>query len=221
MHSGRRLLAVAHSLVFLALVITASAQSDEFTVVVLPDTQIYSRAYPHIFRAQTEWIARNHTSMNIRFVVGLGDVVDNGSSLTEYKNADAAVQVLDQAGVPYVLPLGNHDYDNNQPSGRAATLFNQFFGPARYAGAAHYQSSYPAGTNENFYSLFNVSGRQLLVLALEFNPRDSALQWANGVLAAHPSAEAIIATHSYLFSDDSRVAKCDPDSAATYGLNAD
>jgi hypothetical protein len=222
MPSGRWLSAVLLCLVvFTALPPSATGQSDDFTVVVLPDTQIYSAAYPHIFRSQTEWIARNRSAMNIQFVVGLGDIVDQGSTLTQFQNADAAIRVLDQAGIPYVLPLGNHDYTDNKPASRTATLFNQFFGPARYAGKPHYQGSFPTGSNENFYSIFEVAGRKLLVLALEFNPRNSALQWAANVLAANRDKDVIIATHSYLFSDDSRVAKCDPDSAATYGLSAD
>lgn len=222
MPTGRRLLpAFVCLFLYLACANPAIAQTDEFTVIVLPDTQIYSAAYPHIFKAQTEWIARNRTAMNIHFVVGLGDVVDHGSTLSQFQNADAAVRVLDQAGVPYVLPPGNHDYTDNRPSSRTATLFNQFFGPARYAGKPHYKGSFPTGSNENFYAIFNVNGRQLLVLALEFTPRSSALQWASNVLAANRDKDAIITTHSYLFSDDSRVAKCDPDSSATYGLTAD
>src|SRR5688572_2809413 len=77
--------------------------ADEFTIVVLPDTQNYSEFYPQIFRAQTEWIAANRESRNIKLVLGLGDIVNHGSSETEWLNADAAIDLLDGASVPYLL----------------------------------------------------------------------------------------------------------------------
>ncbi|NLN28461.1 MAG: hypothetical protein GX161_09600, partial [Firmicutes bacterium] len=32
--------------------------AEYFSVVVLPDTQVYSKSHPEIFKAQTEWIVR-------------------------------------------------------------------------------------------------------------------------------------------------------------------
>lgn len=217
--SSVRLLAVLAC--FGLLPVLAAAQSDAFTLIVLPDTQHYSRSHPEIFLAQTEWIARNAAQENIRLVIGVGDLVDDAGIAVQWQNADTAVAVLDRAGVPYVLPIGNHDYDQRQPAGRSAASFNSYFGPARYAAAAHYGGSFPPGSNENFFSTFTFGGRAYLVLALEFVPRDGAVQWAESVLAAHRDKEVIVTTHSHVFSDDSHVGKCDPDSASTYKLQAD
>lgn len=195
--------------------------ADEFTIVVLPDTQNYSEFRPEIFRKQTEWIAANRDSLNIKVVLGVGDIVNHGSSEAEYLNADAAVDVLDGAGVPYLLALGNHDYDNSTPSTRSAVLFNQYFGPARYASAAHYSGSYPEGSNENFYGTMEINGQQYLLLALEFNPRQTALDWASGILTAHTDKQAIIFTHSYTNDDDSRVGRCDMNNAEAHGVGTD
>src|SRR5688572_31714205 len=135
------------ALVCCALLIAAAhAQTDDFTIVVLPDTQHYSKVYPHIFRAQTEWIARSASAENIQLVVGVGDIVDDGSDVAQWQNADAAVTVLDRAGIPYVLPLGNHDYDDRQPANRRASGFNAYFGPSRYGRTTSYRGSYPAGS---------------------------------------------------------------------------
>jgi hypothetical protein len=45
------------------------------------------------------------------------------------------------------------------------------------------------------------SGRQWLVLALEFDPSDAIVTWADGVLAAHSAIPAIVLTHSDLYHD--------------------
>ncbi len=103
---------------------------DEFTIVALPDTQFYSSLNPQIFAAQTQWIANHVQDQNIQLVVGLGDIVDGGGDLTQWQNADAAVRLL-SGKVPYMMAIGNHDYDQNNPAGRTASTknFNSFFGP--------------------------------------------------------------------------------------------
>lgn len=72
-----------------------AAASSAFSLMVLPDTQFYSRyasqkmgtlyqkLYPDIdprynnpFKAQTQWIAQNAQSLNTAFTMHLGDVVD-------------------------------------------------------------------------------------------------------------------------------------------------
>jgi Calcineurin-like phosphoesterase/Carboxypeptidase regulatory-like domain len=195
---------------------------DEFTIVALPDTQFYSSTYPQIFAAQTQWIANHVQDQNIKLVVGLGDIVDAGGDLSQWQNADAAVRLM-QGQVPYMMAIGNHDYDKNNPAGRTASTrnFNSFFGPARYSGASWYRSSFPAGSNENFYGVVSVNGRSYLIVVLEFAPRDSALAWADGILKANQDKDAIIVTHMYTYMDNTRISQCDPNSAASMGVGQD
>jgi Carboxypeptidase regulatory-like domain/Calcineurin-like phosphoesterase len=199
-----------------------TAAADEFTIVALPDTQFYSRDFPDIFRAQTQWIADHAQDQNIKLVVGLGDIVDNGSDLTQWQNADSAVRILD-GHVPYLMAIGNHDYANAKPAARGAGVqnFNAMFGPARYANASWYRGSYPQGSNENFYGVVNIGGRDYLILVLEFDPRDAALAWADGILSANPDKEAIIVTHSFTFTDNTRLSRCDANSATSFGIGQD
>jgi predicted MPP superfamily phosphohydrolase len=196
--------------------------ADEFTIVALPDTQFYSSLYPQIFAAQTQWIANHVQDQNIKLVVGLGDIVDGGGVATQWQNADAAVRLLD-GHVPYMMAIGNHDYDQNNPAGRTASTknFNSFFGPVRYVGAAWYKGSFPAGSNENFYGLFNINGRNYLIVVLEFAARDSALAWADGILKANQDKDAIIVTHMFTYVDNTRISGCDPNSAASFGVGQD
>jgi hypothetical protein len=195
---------------------------DEFTIVALPDTQFYSSTFPQIFAAQTQWIANHIQDQNIKLVVGLGDIVDSGGSLIQWQNADAAVRLL-EGQVPYMMAIGNHDYDQNNPAGRTASTknFNSFFGPARYAGASWYRGSFPAGSNENFYGAVSINGHGYLILVLEFAPRDSALAWADGILKANQDKDAIIVTHMFTYMDNTRISQCDPNSAASMGVGQD
>src|SRR5258708_29229448 len=191
--------------------------ADEFAIFALPDTQFYSSLNHQIFAAQTQWIADHVQDQNIQLVVGLGDIVDGGNVLTQWQNADAAVRLL-SGKVPYMMAIGNHDYDQNNPAGRTAstTNFNSFFGPARYAGAAWYKGSFPAGSNENFYGVVTVNGRNYLIVVLEFAARDSALAWADGILKANQDKDAIIVTHMFTYVHNTRISGCDLNSAASF-----
>lgn len=196
--------------------------ADEFTLIALPDTQYYNRDFPDIFHAQTQWIADHVQDQRIKMVLGLGDIVDDGADSAQWRNADSAVRLLDGA-VPYMMAIGNHDYASAKPAARTsgAQGFNSFFGPARYSSASWYRGSFPAGSNENFYGVVNINGRDYLILVLEFAPRDSALAWADGILKANQDKEAIIVTHAFTFTDNMRMSRCDINSAASFGVGQD
>lgn len=198
------------ALVLFSSLLASAASAGDFTVVVLPDTQNYSQSFPQIFDAQTQWVASNATAQNIKLVIGVGDIVNIGTSATQWGNADHSVGILDQANVPYAFAIGNHDYDTLPPTTRLATNFNQHFGPARYSGKSFYgASNFPSGSNENFYETFTFGGKSYLILVLEFVPRSSAVAWAKSVLSANSDKEVMVVTHSYLYSDGTTVDQCD------------
>jgi hypothetical protein len=218
-----RIAALAGICVFsLAGMMGGQSTPGEFTIVALPDTQIYAKSYPAIFNSQTKWIADHKTDMNIQLVVGLGDVVDAGGNTTQWQNADAAYRTLDGV-VPYMVAIGNHDYDLNNPAGRTASTknFNKYFGPWRYSGKSYWSASYPAGSNENFYGTVSLGGKPYLVLVLECFPRDEALNWAAGVITANADKDVIIVTHAFTYSDNTRMSKCDTNSSYSFGVGAD
>jgi hypothetical protein len=194
----------------------------EFTIVALPDTQIYAKSYPQIFAAQTKWIADHKTDMNIQLVLGLGDVVDAGGRTAQWQTADAAYRTLDGV-VPYMVAIGNHDYDANNPAGRTGSSknFNKYFGPWRYSGKNYWSGSYPAGSNENFYGTVMLGGKAYLVVVLECFPRDEALTWAAGVIKSNPTKDVIIVTHAFTYYDNMRMSKCDSNSSYNFGVAQD
>src|SRR5215831_4618524 len=138
----------------LALVVSALGPislAQDFSIVVLPDTQNEATSFPHVMNAQTAWIAQNAQAKNIQMVLGVGDIVNDGAVNAQQQNADAAIRILDNAGIPYLLAIGNHDYDGANPKSRSVVGFNHWFGPARYTGKPFYQGNFPSGSNENFY----------------------------------------------------------------------
>ncbi|MGB5141889.1 MAG: hypothetical protein WBO22_00065, partial [Shewanella indica] len=48
------------------------AAAESYTLVVMPDTQKYSRYNPERYNAQTQWIADNYQQQNIVFTAHLG-----------------------------------------------------------------------------------------------------------------------------------------------------
>jgi carboxypeptidase family protein/calcineurin-like phosphoesterase family protein len=186
-----------------------AACAQDFTIIALPDTQNEAQFFPQVLASQTKWIVNNQDALNIQVVLGEGDIVNDGASTAQEQNADAAIRLLDNAGIPYLLAIGNHDYNGANPKARNVTGFNHYFGPLRYSGKAYYKGNFPSGSNENFYGVLTINGKQMLFLILEYRPRSTSLDWADQVLAANADKEAIVVTHSYLLSNGKRQDTCD------------
>jgi hypothetical protein len=77
------------------LFITFTAVAQDFTIVVLPDTQHYSQRYPTTFTNQTQWIVNNKDALNIVYVAHEGDIVNTASSTEQWNNAVAAMSLLE------------------------------------------------------------------------------------------------------------------------------
>ncbi len=172
-----------------------------FTVVMLPDTQRYSQKRPDLFYAQTDWIRTNHRQENIVFVTQMGDIVqDRSKVMSQWTVASNAMMRLDGV-VPWGVTIGNHDYDSGDgvKEGRASVWLN-YFGPKRFKGRRYFGGASPNGLNS--YQLFSGGGIKFLILQLEVNAPDTALDWARGVLRKHPRHAVIVSTHTYLRGRD-------------------
>ena len=193
-----------HSTVVLALLLCCGCQQfsrkqgrrEAFTIVMLPDTQIYSKSHPELFHAQTNWIKSQAASENIVFVTQVGDIVnERNKSPAQWAVASAAMATLDHV-VPYGVAIGNHDYDGEEEDKTRATCFLENFGPQRYAGRPWYGGASPNGLNS--FQLISAGGLDLVFLHLEADVPDTAIAWAEGVLREHPTRAAIVSTHIYL-----------------------
>lgn len=175
-----------------------------FTLAVLPDTQHYSEKYPQTFLAQTKWIAEHRDSHRIAAVLHLGDITNHSAS-AEWDNAVSAMSLLD-GKVPYFMVTGNHDYGENGHGTDRSTLFSERFPVAKFRKTPTFGGNYDKEPErmENSFHLFSAAGREFLVLALEFGPRNDVVRWANEVVAGHKRREAILITHAYLYHDNTR-----------------
>ena len=200
----------------------AEASSSKFKIAVLPDTQNYSSNHPEIFKAQTQWIADNWEEENIKYVVHLGDIVNN-NNVPQWENANAAMRTLDGV-VPYSVVPGNHDIGaNGSANTRDTTLFNTYFPVSDFAGTETFGGVYPAEPDkyDNNYHTFHAGGTDWLVLSLEFGPRDPVLDWANEVVSSHPNHRVIVVTHAYMYYDETRYHKDHSWNPHNYGLAQD
>jgi hypothetical protein len=170
------------------------AMSPEgYAIVVLPDTQYYASSWPDIFAAQTRWIVDNKATQRIAFVLHAGDIVD-WDVPAQWEPASKSLHALD-GQVPYVLTAGNHDYGNLADR---MGLFNTYFPPSHFEQFPWFGGTFEPGHAENSFSVIGDGPTRWLVIALEFGPRDAALDWANTVLARFRDTPAIIVTHAYL-----------------------
>jgi hypothetical protein len=194
--------------------------AGEFSIVFLPDSQDYSERSPRQFAAQTRWIVDNHARYNIQAVLHVGDVV-NRNQPEQWANADAAIRILDAADIPYLIAIGNHDYDTKASAERLATAFNATFPPERFTAHAWWHGGfYEAGHTENGYCLLSTGGVDYLLLNLEFGPRQAVIDWANALLDRYPDRWVILITHSFLYIDGTRVSEGDRHNPKQYRLGA-
>jgi predicted phosphodiesterase len=176
-----------------------NSSSAGFSIVIIPDTQILSMNHPAIFKQMTQWIVDHARSINLKMVLHLGDVVNNGAaSEIQFHNAKAALDLIDNANIPLLIAPGNHDYDNMLAADRSLDMFNHYFGMNRVWNKSWFGGVFEEDKIENGYAKLDIDGRKFIFLALEFGPRDEVLAWVDDILQKHDDHDAIIITHSYM-----------------------
>ncbi|WP_394823943.1 LamG-like jellyroll fold domain-containing protein [Pendulispora albinea] len=184
---------------------------EDFTIVVLPDTQYYSR-YPEwskYYYDQTKWIMNNAKAYNIVGVIHNGDIVDQVHVEAQWKVADQAMKTLEASstsfphGMPYGTGAGNHDQDPfGTPGGTAK--YNQYFGPARFRGRPYFGGTYAANEADENWVTFSAGGLDIVLVDLQYSAtaRPAAvLNWTKGIFNQHPDAFGIVNSHHILNAD--------------------
>lgn len=215
---------------------------EDFTVVVLPDTQYYSAAQRGgeraMFDRQTEWIVENREALNIAFVLHVGDIVQSGDAHAnggenrlEWATAARAMHRLEDPdttglpeGIPYTITVGNHDQEPQGDPDGATRLYNDNFGVGHFEEKSYY-GGYFGTNNDNHYELFETGPYKFISISLEFNgptaSRNSRelLQWADALLKRYPERRGIVTTHYLMGSGNP--GPWSPDGAAIYNALKD
>lgn len=170
---------------------------EAFTVVVLPDTQYWSKSYAQVYMRVGEWIAANAADKRIALVLHMGDVTNE--NVPDQWLVAARSMKLWNGIVPYVVTVGNHDYvTDGRPGGhvkaRGTSRINQYFFPEEFP---HLAGMLEEGRLENAYYTLEIGGIDFLIIDLEFGAPDEALEWANEVAAQYPDHFGIFVTHTY------------------------
>lgn len=165
-----------------------------YSFMVVGDTQTMNWRYPEQFPDIYDYIVENAEAKKVQHVFGLGDITDQNEE-NEWIRAQEQISKMNGI-VPYSVIRGNHDILNKN----TVTGFDDYFGlDSAYAGqfTDYYQDT------KNTVHEFSAGNLDYLVLALDYAPSDDVLEWANGVIEAHPDHNVIISTHAYLDSDGS------------------
>ncbi|MBO4963098.1 MAG: metallophosphoesterase, partial [Clostridia bacterium] len=161
----------------------------------------------------------------------LDSMITNGSAATGTKTFSSSFingqtfgfELLKQAGIPYTMILGNHDYDNfymAQGTGRTATYYNYYFSSASYNEkfatnvVAKYNRNHSdfAQNNDTMMNvIYEIDATpkgsstpvKYLVVALEFGPTNDMIAWANEIVSQpkYSGHRVIVNTHAMMYSD--------------------
>jgi len=176
--------------------ITLYAQWEFVTLAFLPDTQSYVKWKHTPFIDQIDWLITNKERLNLKFVGHEGDIVQSYTTdITEWEFATSEMERLYDNDIPYSTLPGNHDYSGGT---RDSTMYNTYFPLSQFEQMSTYTDAFEENKSDNTYHTVNINGTDLLILSLEFGPRDEVVSWANTILENNSSTKALILVHSYL-----------------------
>jgi hypothetical protein len=155
----------------------------------------------------------NARTQHIVFVSQEGDLVNDYSSDNDYewKNAQQAMGIIRNAGIPYSGVPGNHDLNFAAGDSSYYDKYFPFTDFALYSwyGRGHYppqngapSPNYPANSNASNFETFSAMGQNFVILNLACTPKVQVnppmYDWANSVLQYYSNYKAIVVTHGYI-----------------------
>ena len=180
---------------------TFDLDDPRFALAVLPDTQYLfdaDSADPSPLRATFGYLLDQRAADNIAFLTHLGDVTEHGTD-QEITLAGETFRKID-GRLPYSVLAGNHDINGGTDDQRGPTAYLNAFGPQRFRRAPSFLGASADGYNSAHR--ITAGGRQWLILALDWRISDGGLDWARGILRAHPTLPAVVTTHDLAYADD-------------------
>ena len=183
------------------------AYGEVFTLAVIPDAQL--ETHDSRMRDRLEWLVANSTNMNLKMVLEVGDLM-NFNDDTQYANQSRAHEILDRAGIPYAIALGNHDTAAVKADGGSAApgnvnlnlrnteRFNTHFPTNRFKALVE---TFEPGKIDNSAHKFTAGAEDWLVVQLELWARPAAVEWAKSMAEKYPGSKIIFLTHAHLLAN--------------------
>lgn len=159
-----------------------------YSFCVVGDTQVVTEHHPDKLACIYDWIIDNKDEKKIEFVFGMGDITNKNTD-EEWTVAKAQIDRLNGV-VPYSIVRGNHD---------GTEKINRCFANPQYM--SQFGGFYDENKIDNSWRVFSVGNTDYLLVNLDFGPSDALLDWASGIIEAHPAHKVIITTHCYLYRD--------------------
>jgi hypothetical protein len=161
-------------------------------LIWITDTQYLSQNYPEEFDRACQWIVDNKEAYNIQMVVHTGDIVNNGTDLNQWANANHSMGILLNNEVPYCWDAGNHDRISGSWAGKNFTAFNVTLMESK----PYWEADCLDG--KNTATSFNFSGEAFMIVNIEYHANTTVVEWLTNILDTHADAHVILATHAYL-----------------------
>ena len=169
-----------------------SAPNYDFAFAWISDTQIYVQRYQSHLLEMNQWIVDNAEKWKIKYVIHTGDIVDDWDTMYQWENADAAMKIFDDAGMPYGVLAGNHDVASGLD---LRDNYYTYFGEDRVKGQSAFGEAFE--NNYGHYDLISQNGQDFIILYMSWNINEAEINWMNEVLAKYSDRKAILNFHAY------------------------
>ncbi len=181
--------------------IAVSSPQFDFSIMQISDTQNLAWYNPDWYNKLTTWIVDNSAAYKMKMVIHTGDLTENYDSPSEWQNANAAMSILANNGIPYTWCAGNHD-QNGMDNSNSGWVGDQYaaLNPATFSGNSYWVGDDNQGKNTAVK--FSVDGYNFLVIDLESQANYATMAWATNLLDTYSSLNynIIVGTHAYLDS---------------------
>jgi hypothetical protein len=185
-------------------------KSQEFSLIVIPDSQKLIHHLPQNFYSQMNWIADISDSLNIAYVAHVGDIVEVSNDISEWNIANNGFLIIEETindkypqGIPYGIVPGNHDYPTDN--------LNIYFSPSRFTDRLYFGGSMIEGEIDNNFTLFSNSGRKFIIINLDCwldseSSFEQKISWSDSLLHLYKDRGAIIVSHDLIIPEYDNIA---------------
>ncbi len=186
-----------------------------------------------VWQHQTQRIDPDHQRRGFAVIdnpiLALEMEVTEETTTYEIPKSVEGYEILADAGLPFGVAPGNHDYDamwsaegfppDLSKSLRELTMTPEDLGMLHVGGLDNFRSAFGADSaffsNKPWYvgsvnggassaQTFVGGGYTFLHIALEMQASDAVLEWASALISAYPGVPTIVTTHDYLAADGER-----------------